>query len=274
MLHQFEINQFYHDGFLIAKGYFTAAEVELLKMEALRLINNECPGKVLEDDGSTVRSINGPHLISPIMDKVSKTPRLLNSAQLLLGDESIYIHQYKINNKHAFVGDIWEWHTDYWFWHKEDGMPESNALSAVIFLDEINDYNGPMILVPGSHTMKWNENDHTLPYGSLTGGDNWQLTTSSKLKYQFSKEQLKNIITQKGLKSAMGPAGSVLFFHSNLLHCSGLNLSPWDRKAIFISYNLVSNALHPIESPRPDFLASRDFAPLTAIGERDFLETI
>ncbi|RUR15308.1 phytanoyl-CoA dioxygenase [Legionella sp. km535] len=274
MLHQFEINQFNDEGFLIAEGCFTTAEVELLKMETLRLMNLEYPGKVLEDDRSTVRSINGPHLISSIMNKVSKTPRLLNSAQRLLGDESIYIHQYKINIKHAFVGDIWEWHTDYWFWHKEDGMPKSNALSAVIFLDEINEYNGPMILVPKSHKIEWNDNDHTLPYGCLTGGENWQLTTSSKLKYQFSKEQLKSVIAQNGLQSAKGRAGSVLFFHSNLLHSSGLNLSPWDRKAIFISYNLVSNALHPIESPRPSFLASRDFAPIEANGERDFLENL
>ncbi|MFT4059871.1 MAG: phytanoyl-CoA dioxygenase family protein [Legionella sp.] len=274
MLHQFEINQFHREGFLIAESYFTCAEIEHLKKETIHLMHHECPGKVMEEDGSTIRSINGPHLISPIMDKVSKTPRLLNSVQLLLGSESIYIHQYKINIKHAFVGDIWEWHTDYWFWHKEDGMPKPNALSVVIFLDEINDYNGPMILVPGSHTTKWNEHDHTLPYGSLTGGDNWRLTTSSKLKYQFSTEQLKNIIAKNGLQSAKGHAGSVLFFHSNLLHCSGLNLSPWDRKAIFISYNLVNNALNPIESPRPDFLASRDFSPLQAIGERDFLETL
>ena len=43
---------------------------------------------------------------------------------------------------------------------------------------------------------------------------------------------------------------------------------------LFISYNLVSNTLHPIESPRPEFLVRRDFSPLTAIGERDILETV
>ena len=36
-------------------------------------------------------------------------------------------------------------------------MPTSKALTAVIFLDEINDFNGPMILIPGSQTTDWSE---------------------------------------------------------------------------------------------------------------------
>ncbi|MDP3706269.1 MAG: phytanoyl-CoA dioxygenase family protein [Legionellaceae bacterium] len=272
MIHQFEINQFLREGYLIANGYFSPAEIELLNIETERLMEIESPGKVMENGDHGVRSINGPHFISPIMDKVSKSPRLLHAAQLLLGDDSLYIHQYKINIKHAFIGDVWEWHTDYWFWRNEDGMPTANALTAVIFLDDINDFNGPMFLIPGSQKTEWGENDHFMPYGDLTGGDNWQLTTASKLKYQFSKTQLRATIQQNSLVSAKGSKGTVLFFHSNLLHCSGLNLSPWNRKAIFISYNLVTNALNPIDSPRPNFLASRDFAPLTAVDDREFLE--
>ena len=27
--------------------------------------------------------------------------------------EKVYMHQYKINAKSAFTGDVWQWHQDY-----------------------------------------------------------------------------------------------------------------------------------------------------------------
>ena len=30
--------------------------------------------------------------------------------------EQVYMHQYKINAKAAFTGDVWQWHQDYGTW--------------------------------------------------------------------------------------------------------------------------------------------------------------
>ena len=34
---------------------------------------------------------------------------------------------------------------------QEDGIPTPRMANAVIFLDEVNEFNGPLMLIPGSH---------------------------------------------------------------------------------------------------------------------------
>ncbi len=49
------------------------------------------------------------------------------------------------------VGDWWEGHQDYTYWKKDDGMPEPNVLTAMIFLNDVTEFNGQMLLIPKSH---------------------------------------------------------------------------------------------------------------------------
>lgn len=252
---------FEKNGYVLVPNVFSECEIELMSKEFDSLIEVGCEGVVMEDDERTVRSINAPHHSSTFMAALAQNHKLLGPSIEFLGGD-VYVHQYKINVKRAFKGERWEWHSDFWFWNQEDGMPTSNALTAVIFLDDVNDFNGPMLLIPQTHRDVLTSDYHHMPYGELTGGDNWRLTTASTLKYQLKQEYLAERIEKKGIVSATGKKGSVLFFHSNLLHASTANTSPWDRRGIFISYNLVSNKLRNIPSPRPEFLASRNFAPL------------
>ena len=34
------------------------------------------------------------------------------------------MHQFKLNAKAAFEGEVWQWHQDYGTWARDDGMPE------------------------------------------------------------------------------------------------------------------------------------------------------
>ena len=61
------------------------------------------------------------------------------------------MHQFKINAKAAFDGDVWQWHQDYGTWARDDGMPEPRAMNIAVFLDEVMPINGPLMLVPKSH---------------------------------------------------------------------------------------------------------------------------
>ena len=250
-------------GFNIIESLYTRQEVRVMDDETQKLMQQNIAGKVLEEDGKTVRSVNGPDLHSTLFQNLACDERLLKRAEALLGGP-VYVHQYKINTKQAFQGQNWEWHSDYWFWKKEDGMPKPEALTAVIFLDEVNDFNGPMLLVPGTQHDELIDEIHAKPYGDLDGGENWAITTAQKLKYRLSENYLRRKIEHKGMVAAKGRPGDVLFFHCNLLHCSSANASPWDRKAVFISYNRVSNPLNDVSSPRPEFMASRQYTPLTA----------
>ncbi|CTP93223.1 phytanoyl-CoA dioxygenase [Xanthomonas translucens pv. poae] len=256
-----DIKIYENSGYVLIEENFSNDEIDVLTSEVEALLERGGVGMVMEDDGKAVRSFNGPHRFSQAMQELARDERLLGLAREILGGE-VYVHQYKINMKRALAGERWEWHSDYWFWQEEDGMPEPKALTAVVYLDDVHDLNGPMLIIPNTHTSRLEQDDHTRPYAELTGGENWQITTSSKLKYQLSHDRLRCEMRKHGLVAAKGKRGTTLFFHCNLLHYSSPNPSAWDRRAIFISYNRVDNALVPIESPRPDFLASRDFTPL------------
>ena len=52
------------------------------------------------------------------------------------------MHQYKINAKGAFDGDVWQWHQDFGVWHRDDGMPEPRAMNIAVFLDDVSGANG------------------------------------------------------------------------------------------------------------------------------------
>jgi ectoine hydroxylase len=67
-----------------------------------------------------------------------------------------------------------------------------------------------------------------------------------------------------------GEPGTVVFFHPNLLHASGHNLSRHDRWAIYVVYNQVANRPVDVPNPRPDYVRSTNFAPLK-LGADDIL---
>ena len=51
----------------------------------------------------------------------------------------------------AFEGFVWQWHQDYGNWITNDMMPEPRAINVMIFMDDFNQYNGPLMFIPGSH---------------------------------------------------------------------------------------------------------------------------
>jgi ectoine hydroxylase len=68
-----------------------------------------------------------------------------------------------------------------------------------------------------------------------------------------------------GIVSPMGPAGSMILFHSCLVHASGSNLSPWNRNAVYLSLCAVSNHIRRFK--RPEYIAHRDFSPIVCLGD-------
>ncbi|MGH9143045.1 MAG: phytanoyl-CoA dioxygenase family protein, partial [Vicinamibacterales bacterium] len=108
------------------------------------------PGRVFERDGRTVRALHGCHLHSPIMKNLACLRRLVKVAMALVEDD-VYIYQFKINMKAAFSGDVWKWHQDFIYWRDEDGMPECRVVNIGLYLDDVTEMNGPLLVIPGSH---------------------------------------------------------------------------------------------------------------------------
>ena len=271
-----QLKHYEDEGFLLVPGCFSEDELDLMASEIPRVFEENTPRKILEKSGA-VRSVFAPHNTNEVFRRLSQLPRLLEPATQILRDE-VYIHQFKINAKVALEGDQWEWHQDYVYWHREDSMPSPRVLTAVLFLQEVNDFNGPMLVVPGSHKegmldivqhLKQNGNGSN---GKHLHEPSWAATLTADLKYKISKDVLADMVMRNNIHAVKGPAGSLLFFHGLLLHASANNLSPWDRVCVFVTYNSVENALRERNNPRPDYIAHRNFTPLRPIPNDALLE--
>ena len=81
----------------------------------------------------------------------------------------------------------------------------------------------------------------------------------------YSKLQQRAGGKQGGIVSPKGPAGSMILFHSCLLHASSSNLSPWNRVSVYLSLCAVSNHIRRFK--RPEFIAHRDFTPIECLPD-------
>ena len=103
-----------------------------------------------EKGSDVVRTNFAAHLYSTPFAKLARHPRMIQPVEDLL-QEKLYMHQFKINGKMAFEGDVWQWHQDYGTWFNDDLMPSARAMNVAIFLDEVTEFNGPLLFIPGSH---------------------------------------------------------------------------------------------------------------------------
>lgn len=258
-----QIDAFHENGLLVIEHCFTPDEVEVLKRETYREFAIDQPGRVLEKSGA-VRTVFAAHKTNDTFSRLTRLERLAVPAAQLLGS-AVYVHQFKINAKLGLDGDQWEWHQDYLYWLKEDAMPAPNVLSAVVFLTTVDDFNGPLLLIPGSHQLGTIDLDAEKKYAQLSADEAWKPTLTADLKYKISKETLARILETREIVAAKGAPGFVVFFHGNTLHASAGNLTPTDRLSVFVSYNTVANALQPVAQPRPAFISERDFTPLVPL---------
>jgi ectoine hydroxylase len=250
-------------GFVFIPGLFSPDEVVLLKHRVSPFLAEPSPRRILECDGRTVRSIYGLHLADPAFQDLIRDVRLLAPAAEILG-EDFYVHQLKVNMKQGFSGDIWEWHQDFIFWLKEDGLQQPRLTTAVVFLDEVNEFNAPLCFIPHSHKVDMIEvlGRVEIP-AAYANKEAWISNLTAKLRYSIPNEIVTDLIAEHGLIAPKGAPGSVLFFHPNTVHGSAANISPFGRMLVLVTYNTVSNA--PVLScdSRPDFLCARDFSALT-----------
>ncbi len=258
--------QFDRDGYLFFPGLFTPAETKTLNDAVPELYSRREAYNVREKGKDAVRTNFAAHLYSEPFAKLARHPRMVDPVQELLGEE-LYMHQFKINGKQAFDGDVWQWHQDYGTWLNDDRMPEARAMNVAIFLDDVNDYNGPLMFIPGSHKRGVVDAKH-------------DLTTTSYPLWTLDNDLVAQLVERaggpggydaagrtvpRGIVSPTGPAGSMILFHGCLVHASGSNLSPWNRVSVYLSLCAVSNHIRRFK--RPEYIAHRDFTPIETLQD-------
>ncbi len=251
--------RFEADGFLSLPGFFSEVEAAAWREEASRLqdasIEARPPEAFFEAGSAALRSLFDVPKCSRVFDSLSRHPRLLRLVGALLG-ETAYLHQTRLNYKPAYAGSGFFWHSDFETWHAEDGMPDMHAVSVSIALCENNEFNGSLMLIPGSHL-------NFVPCIGATPDEHYRKSLVLQQIGTPPSEHLDRLIAQRALTMPTGPAGSVVVFDCNTLHASYENLSAQPRINAFFVYNACSNALqapYAATHPRPTFVAARPSA--------------
>ncbi len=247
---------FDRDGYLFFPGLFSAAEMQAMLDAVPELYSRREDYNVREKGSEAVRTNFAAHLVSEPFARLARHPRMVEPVQDLLG-EALYMHQFKINGKLAFEGDVWQWHQDYGTWKNDDLMPTERAMNVAVFLDDVNEFNGPLMFIPGSHRKGVIDAKH-------------DLTTTSYPLWTVDNALIAQLVERAGGKcggivSPKGPAGSMILFHSCLVHASTSNLSPWNRVSVYLSLCAVSNHIRRFK--RPEYIAHRDFAPIACLPD-------
>ncbi|MGI9574909.1 ectoine hydroxylase [Alloalcanivorax xenomutans] len=258
-----QLDAFEKQGFLFEPGFLGTEEIEALRREMSSLMNTPSfrgrPFTITEPDSQEIRSLFAVHFLSRRFRQLAEDPRLIGRARQILGGEP-YVHQSRINYKPGFKGKGFNWHSDFETWHAEDGMPAMHAVSASIVLTDNHTFNGPLMLIPGSHKV-------FVPCLGETPENHHEQSLQRQEIGVPGETILAELIRRHGIEAPTGAAGGLLLFDCNTLHGSNANMSPDPRSNVFFVYNRRDNrcqAPFAARRRRPEFLAhdpDREWAP-------------
>jgi len=225
------------NGYLVLEALIPVDRIVAVRAEVKRLVEG-ARGRTesddlydLEDshrpDRPRVRRIKHPNTVSPVFDALMRDESIVEPVRDLIGP-ALRLHTSKLNLKSAEYGAPVEWHQDWAFYpHTNDDI-----LAVGVMLDDVDETNGPLMIVPGSH--KGPVFDHHSG-GVFCGA------------IDPATEGL-------GLESAValtGPAGSISLHHVRVLHGSDLNTSGRDRRLLL--YEITAADAWPLHGSLSEF---------------------
>lgn len=238
-----EQEDFRRDGYLLVENALTPGELAALQEEFNGWVadsrQHDKPWGVIADgrprfdlepghsaERPALRRVNSPTEISTSYDQVMAQSRIPALVADLIGP-NVKFHHAKINSKLPGAATLVKWHQDFPF------TPHSNddLVTALIFVDDVTAENGPLEVLPGSHKGPlydlWHE-------GRFTGAVDQGLEADMMARS----------------KQCVGPAGSVCFMHTRLLHGSAPNRSHQAR-TLFICVYSAEDAIPLSPNPLP-----------------------
>src|SRR6202051_4025371 len=189
-----QLRAFDEQGYVFFPNCFAEEEIALLGVEAEAILKLDRQEVWREKTGAP-RTAFAAHTFNETFRLLASHPRVVEPLRQLFGEE-VYVHQFKLNAKAAFEGDVWQWHQDYGTWARDDGMPQARAMNIAVFLDEVMPINGALMLIPKSHKQ-----------GVLEAGHDVE-TTSYPL-WTLDQETVTQLASAGGHVGATGKPRSV-----------------------------------------------------------------
>jgi phytanoyl-CoA hydroxylase len=214
---------FYREhGYLVVPGVLEPAMVERLRGELVGILDGARDATTHTDvydlepghraDAPRVRRIKTPHRFFAGFRELYRHPRLVGIVERLLSP-GVRLHGSKINLKAPHYGSPVEWHQDWAFYpHTND-----DVLAVGVMLDDCTPDNGPLLVVPRTHT-----------------GPVWDHHVNGYFCGAVDPDAIAGEILRA--VPLLGSAGSMSFHHVRLLHGSAQNASDRPRALLLYEY--------------------------------------
>ncbi len=230
-----QIRIFQDNGFLILPALFSREEVERMRYEAdciLELIINSSIAlervsrrlelRRLESGGQIVQKIQTINDLSLYLSDISADERRVGPLRQLMNDEPMLIEE-KLNFKQPLPepipalkakksDDRFPVHND-WAYFLHQNYP-TDVISSAISMDQCCEDSGPLRIWPGSHRKH-------LEHEKISG---------------LGLQVLPHLIDLDGGEDVLAPPGTVMLFHSLLVHNSRSNVSERPRRMMIYSH--------------------------------------
>lgn len=238
-----QIDRFWRDGYLVVEDAVSPELLARLQQQFGRWVEesrahtepwgetiNHLPRFHIEASHSAdhpcLQRVNAPVEISAAYFEAMNTSPMTQMVTDLIGP-NVKFHHSKINSKLPGGNTEVKWHQDFPF------TPHSNddLVTALLMIDEVTEQNGPLDVLPGSHTGEiyglWHD-------GRFTGAVDAAVAERS----------------QRDSVRCTGKAGTVCLMHTRLLHGSASNRSALPR-TLFICVYSAEDALKQSPNPMP-----------------------
>lgn len=235
LLNQAQLDQFHLNGFVLGAKFLDSHVIERLRDELDAVLtgtsrtapvlnrnlvgvanNRFCGAAAPGQKGREVRQIVNMWEASSVYRELTEHPELTATvARLCNNTDTLRVWHDQIQYKPPQNGGATDWHQDYPAWPI---LVPADLVSAWIALDDADEQNGCMWMVPGSH--RWGQ----VP---IRGDENFQPS--------FDPSSIPDGVAAKAVPVPV-KAGQVAFHHCMTWHGSPCNLSDRPRRAFAIHY--------------------------------------
>lgn len=230
MPHSDDVRCFHENGYLLVKDAVTPRQLDRLRAGFSAWVEESRRhtgpyGETLDgrarfdlepghsSTSPALRRVSSPQEISDAYLGVMRDNTALDLLTEVYGP-NIKFNNAKVNSKLPGAATAVKYHQDFMF----EPHSNDNLAAVLIFLDDVTDRNGPLEVVPGTHTGELYELWHD---GTFTGA------VSDDVEAQMRSRSIR----------CTGPAGTACIMHTRLVHGSVANTSDNPRTLYIVTYS-------------------------------------
>ncbi len=209
-----QLDAYRRDGYLFPLDVFDRTQAAEIRA-GFDQAKTEARLKGLEAELAVLLRTNA-HLLLPFVNRVARSPRLLDRVASILGPD-LLLWSAEFFIKPAKTDKIVSWHQDLTYW----GLGETdNELTAWLALSEVNSDAGCMSFIPGSHRQR------ILPHRDTYDAKNL-LSRGQEVAVEVDEDAAVDVLLKPG---------QVSFHHGRIFHASGPNRNDYDRVGLVFRF--------------------------------------